>query len=122
MLSIGEAAVVLGVHVSTLRRWDKDGTCSPSQRTKGGHRRYTMNDLLGSSSESIQPRHAVAYARVSSHDQASDLTRQVERLEQHCLGEGYLFQVITDLGSGINFKKKACVPCCVRSSPVRWNA
>ena len=40
-----EAAKLLGVHPSTLRRWDKTGILRPSIRTPTGERRYTEEDL-----------------------------------------------------------------------------
>ena len=40
-----EAARMLGVHPSTLRRWDKKGILHPSIRTLTGERRYTEADL-----------------------------------------------------------------------------
>ena len=40
-----EAAKLLGVHPSTLRRWDKTGILRPSYRTPTGERRYTEADL-----------------------------------------------------------------------------
>ena len=40
-----EAAKMLGVHPSTLRRWDKKGILRPSIRTLTGERRYTDADL-----------------------------------------------------------------------------
>ena len=36
---------MLGVHPSTLRRWDKKGILHPSIRTPTGERRYTEADL-----------------------------------------------------------------------------
>ena len=42
---IAEAAKLLGVHPSTLRRWDKKGILTPSYRTPTGERRYTEADL-----------------------------------------------------------------------------
>ena len=47
-----------------------------------------------------------AYARVSSHDQEDDLARQVQVLEMYCAARVWKFEVITDLGSGINYHKK----------------
>jgi predicted site-specific integrase-resolvase len=53
-------------------------------------------------------RKVVAYARVSSHDQKSDLERQRDRLEQHCREVGYAnLELLTDLGSGLNYQKKS---------------
>lgn len=43
-LSLNEAAKVLGVHPSTLRRWSDEGHL-PSVRTEGGHRRYDREAL-----------------------------------------------------------------------------
>ena len=51
----------------------------------------------------------VAYARVSSHDQKSDLERQCHVLELYCATKGYDFEVISDLGSGMNYKKKGLI-------------
>lgn len=43
-LSLNEAAKVLGVHPSTLRRWSDEGSIT-SVRTEGGHRRYDREVL-----------------------------------------------------------------------------
>ena len=40
-----EAARLLGIHPSTLRRWDHKGILHPSIRTLTGERRYTDDDL-----------------------------------------------------------------------------
>ena len=48
----------------------------------------------------------VAYARVSSHDQKADLKRQQGALEAYCAAKGWRFEVICDLGSGLNYRKK----------------
>ena len=42
---IAEAAKLLGVHPSTLRRWDEKGILRPSIRTPTGERRYTEADI-----------------------------------------------------------------------------
>ncbi len=51
-------------------------------------------------------RRTVAYARVSSHDQKDDLERQKQVLELYCARQGWIFEVIADLGSGMNCRKK----------------
>ena len=51
-------------------------------------------------------RRTVAYARVSSHDQKGDLERQQQVLELYCAAQGWPFEIITDLGSGMNYRKK----------------
>jgi predicted site-specific integrase-resolvase len=39
-VSIGQASELLGVAVSTLRRWEKEGRLRPSFRTFGRHRMH----------------------------------------------------------------------------------
>ncbi|GFK15915.1 IS607-liketransposase [Helicobacter suis] len=51
-------------------------------------------------------RKRIAYARVSSSDQKDDLIRQVQVLELYCSKLGFDYEVITDLGSGMNYYKK----------------
>lgn len=107
LLSIKEAADQLGVSISTLRRWDETGVLV-AQRTAKGHRRYDIttinpNLLHGMDTKS---RKTIAYARVSSHDQKADLQRQVQLLELYCAKQGWCFEVISDLGSGMNYHKK----------------
>ncbi len=51
-------------------------------------------------------RKTIAYARVSSPDQKDDLERQKQVLELYCARQGWTFEVIADLGSGMNYHKK----------------
>jgi putative resolvase len=108
-ISIGQAAEVIGVSISTLRRWEEEELYKPDFRTKGGHRRYDLSrierEFLNKSS-SEDKRKVVAYARVPSHDQKADLIRQEQRLERVCAENKYNFELISDLGSGINYNKK----------------
>ncbi|EQD74202.1 Resolvase domain protein, partial [mine drainage metagenome] len=46
------------------------------------------------------------YARVSSHDQKADLARQVALLESFSAANGWNYEVLQDLGSGLNYHKK----------------
>lgn len=43
-MSVGDAAALIGVHVDTLKRWEKSGRIS-SFRTPSGHRRYARADV-----------------------------------------------------------------------------
>jgi len=45
LLSIGQAALAIGVSVSTLRRWEREKRISPTHKTAGGHRRYLLREL-----------------------------------------------------------------------------
>lgn len=103
--SIGQAAERLGVSISTLRRWEREGKLV-AERTTHGHRRYRL-DQLGSVSQSCVNKHiTLAYARVSSHDQKADLERQKEVLQLFCVKHGWSYEIIEDLGSGMNYRKK----------------
>lgn len=106
-ISISEAAAALGVSVTTLRRWEADGRIV-AERSAGGHRRYDLAKLrpdLVRQREDAQ-RRTIAYARVSSHDQKDDLERQKQVLELYCARQGWTFEVVADLGSGMNYRKK----------------
>ena len=43
---------------------------------------------------------------MSSHEQKDDLQRQKKVLELYCAKQGWTFEVIADLGSGMNYRKK----------------
>ncbi|MCY1234154.1 hypothetical protein D9M72_467280 [compost metagenome] len=43
---------------------------------------------------------------MSSHEQKDDLARQTQVLELYCARQGWMFEVIADLGSGLNSRKK----------------
>lgn len=102
LVKIGEAASLLGVSISTLRKWEASGELLPSRKTAGGTRFYATADLLGLG-DSDAP--TVCYARVSSHDQKDDLERQHAMLEAYCAAKGWRSEVIKDLGSGMNYRK-----------------
>ena len=106
LVSIGKAAKLIGVSISTLRRWDSSQSLSPQSRTLGGHRRYNLEFLkekfLGVSKAD---RINVGYSRVSSSDQKQDLERQSEALFQYLSGYSTKFEIIKDLGSGLKTDK-----------------
>lgn len=111
IISIGQAAKMLGVHVQTLRNWEKSGKLKPDSISPGGTRRYNSDTIMRiSGKELIQiekdDRVTIAYARVSSQDQKEDLKRQAQVLELYCAEHGYRYELITDLGSGMNYYKK----------------
>lgn len=108
LVGISEAAKALGVTPLTLRRWHETGKLLPDLITEGGRRRYDLTRLRPEAYHSKDPaeRRAIAYARVSSHDQKSDLERQAQVLEAYCAAQGWTYEIITDLGSGMNYRKK----------------
>lgn len=105
--SIGEAAQMMGISVITLRRWEREGKAISVERTAGGHRRYDLAKIQTRKRTTPNFEQAtVAYARVSSHDQKSDLERQKKMLEMYCSTQGWIFEIISDLGSGMNYHKR----------------
>ena len=111
IISIGQAAKLLGVHVQTLRNWERTGKLKPDSISPGGTRRYNQDKILQITGKELpeiekDERITIAYARVSSYDQKADLQRQVQVLELYCAEHGYKYELITDLGSGMNYYKK----------------
>ena len=102
-VKIGEASKMLGVNPQTLRRWEDGGFIQPAKRTPKGTRLYSVQQLLGAKDMQYP---TVAYARVSSRDQKEDLERQHVVLESYCNKNGWQTEIIRDLGSGMNYKKK----------------
>ena len=109
LVNISEAARILGVTTTALRNWDKKGLLKPDELTKGKARRYRIESLRNINRNIIFTKDdlkTIAYARVSSHDQKEDLNRQVQLLELYCAKHGYKYEVIQDIGSGMNYYKK----------------
>jgi len=104
-MNIGEAAERLGISPTTLRRWEQSGKLIP-ERTQGNQRRYRLSQIEPVAYLVSQDRKTLAYARVSSHDQKDDLERQKQVLELYCAQQGWTFELISDLGSGMNYYKK----------------
>lgn len=103
-IKIGEAAKLLGISVQTLRRWESTGELVPRKRASGGTRYYDKEQLSGRPKNKTQL--TIGYARVSSSDQKADLTRQADRLENYCIANGWNYEIIKDLGSGMNYRKR----------------
>lgn len=103
-IKIGEAAKILGVSIQTLRRWEEAGYLVPDRKSKGNTRYYNLDQLTGK--KICESNLTIGYARVSSHDQKKDLKRQAEALATYCLSQGWNFEIIQDLGSGMNYSKK----------------
>ncbi|EQD63986.1 Resolvase domain protein, partial [mine drainage metagenome] len=107
LVSIREAARELGVWPETLRRWEAEGKIEPPLRTPGGRRRYDLAKLRGLAPHKASSlRMTLLYARVSSHDQKENLARQVALLESFSAANGWNYEVLQDLGSGLNYHKK----------------
>jgi len=104
------AKKIIGVHGDSLRVWANQGRI-PYIRTPGGDRRYNISEFLEQLRESPEnetdkegdlERTKVCYCRVSSAGQKDDLERQVEYMRSLYPDH----RIITDVGSGINFKRR----------------
>ena len=97
----------LGVTAQTLRNWDREGKLKPAYVKSNGYRYYSLDDILSFTQERKTKKElkVIGYARVSSNKQSDELARQVENLNK-ILKEKYTdFEIISDIGSGINYTK-----------------
>jgi predicted site-specific integrase-resolvase len=104
-----DAVRILKVSQNTLRKWEKDGRIQVMRAGgKGTHRRYNVKDFLRKQISGIPieqksvERKNIVYARVSTRNQSDNLKRQIELLH----GKFPDYEVVSDIGSGINFKRK----------------
>lgn len=132
-ISIGEAAVFTGLSQETLRRYFAKGKID-GFTSVGGQRRFNKEALKSLCASNLQTdthdeeqsegikredikeygkkrvkRHNVIYARVSSKKQSDDLERQIQFIKSEINNRGKKsddFELIADIGSGINFNKK----------------
>lgn len=107
------AIKTLGVRENTLRSWADKGLI-PTLRTPGGQRLYALEKFINenpnykdeeekSGETNGEGRIKFCYCRVSSQGQKEDLERQIsymrEKFPEH--------RIVSDIGSGINFRRKA---------------
>jgi predicted site-specific integrase-resolvase len=106
----GEAVKASGLSGQTLRAYADKGIIE-SKRSPGNHRLYNikqyLNDLNDKNVKIIENNDEnkgifICYCRVSSYDQKDDLTRQIEYMKSKYPNH----EIISDIGSGINFKRK----------------
>ena len=107
LMSIGKFAKEVGLSVQHLRKLHDDNILIPDVITKGGTRYYSDEQLQAylNKNNPQQKLPVILYARVSTRSQKDDLNRQVENLKSHAISKGYSFEIITDIGSGINYTK-----------------
>jgi len=115
-----ETKKIFGVNEDTLRRWADNGKIEYI-RTPGGKRLYNVEQYINSNTQHNNDDNTITYSnnseetynkeiqnpnicycRVSSRNQKEDLERQVKKMQEQFPG----YQIITDIGSGINWKRK----------------
>ena len=108
LYTMKEASKLLGVHVKTIQKWDREGKIK-CVRTVGGKRRVPESEIkriLGIHEE----RKIVGYARVSFHTQKDDLERQIKLIKNYAKENGWEVEILKDIDSGLkenrrNFQK-----------------
>ena len=105
--SINKFSKILGVSAQTLRNWDKKGKLHSHHTSSNGYRYYSHEQL--NQVMNVKPnldRIVIGYCRVSSNKQKDDLERQIENMKLYLTAQGKPFEIISDIGSGIDYKKK----------------
>ena len=109
-LSIHKVAKIIGVTPQTLRQWDSTGYFVPEQRRSNGYRYYSKEqvDKFVEQFNTIKNKNRIniGYCRVSTSKQKDDLLRQCENVELFLKTLNHPYQIIKDIGSGINYNKK----------------
>ena len=104
--TINQFSKILGVTPQTLRNWDRNGKLPPHHTSGNGYRYYSSEQLNQIRGVKPKKRMVIGYCRVSSHKQKDDLERQIENVRNYLIAQGKPFEIITDIGSGINYNKK----------------
>lgn len=106
-VSIGKVCELLGISLSTAYRWIKSGKLKEEFRTLGNHRRFNLSSIHSQFiPTNDNNKLTLLYSRVSSHDQKQDLiTQQSKLLHFAQINRFNNIKLISDLGSGLNFKK-----------------
>ena len=115
-VSSAHIRATFGVSNATLRNWAEAGKVRVVRFGAGAKRLYLLSDIHASFSGYVpktsagkeavaRERRGVCYARVSSQKQKDDLERQVQDLEAAYPDH----EVITDIASGINWKRPGLI-------------
>lgn len=103
---IAEFAKRIGRSVQTVRRWEAEGKLI-AKRLPSGQRYFDESDVKALMGGAPARRDVVVYCRVSSAGQKDDLASQVAAMQTYCLGGAIAVdQWITEIGGGMNFKRK----------------
>lgn len=106
LISIGKFAKKVGLTTASLRRMHQSGECIPYHVTKGGTRYYSLDQLKDFSTADKKEKLVIGYCRVSTSSQKDDLEIQTNNIKSYMYAKGYEFEIISDIGSGIDYKKK----------------
>lgn len=97
-VTLREARKQLGLHPNTLRKYADEGIIE-TIKTPSGQRRFNVESFIKQKQNNLQ---TILYCRVSSARQKDDLQNQKNYLLSKYPGA----EVIVDVGSGLNFKRR----------------
>jgi putative resolvase len=100
------ACKILGIHFMTLRNWEIKGKIE-AIRTPGRKRLFNVQKFIEDNKNSFEEKSEkkkryICYCRVSTTNQKDDLERQIEYMKSKYPEH----EIIKEMGSGINFKRK----------------
>ena len=104
-IPLRKAVEFLGLHPNTLRKYADEGKIE-TIRNEAGQRLYNVESYRRNATSSA----VVCYCRVSSAKQRDDLARQVQFMRDRYPEA----EIIQDIGSGLNFKRKGLQSLLVR--------
>jgi putative resolvase len=106
--TIHEFSKLVGKTPQTLRNWDKKRLLIPHHTGANGYRYYSHDQLkqVLNIKEDKKSKVIIGYCRVSSYKQKDDLQRQVENMKLYLDKQNKNYEIIEDIGSGINYTKK----------------
>ena len=104
-IPLRKAVEFLGLHPHRLRKYADEGKIE-SIKNEAGQRLYNVESYKRNTTKPA----IVCYCRVSSAKQRDDLGRQIEYMRQQYPDA----EIIQDIGSGLNFKRKGLPALLVR--------
>ena len=113
-----QACEILGVHMQTLYNWEKSGKIEIIRHSEKGKRFYNVEKYLNENKQKTNndikkeeenidlvnddKKKNICYVRVSTVGQKDDLERQKEYMKK----KYKKYEIIEDIGSGINFNRR----------------
>ena len=123
-ISIRDAVAITGLCTQTLRKLADENKIK-TYKTLSGQRKFdkrSLQEMCNPSSfvskKEDNTKKNFIYTRVSSKKQLDDLSRQIEFVRNKNT-EYNLYTIISDVGSGINFKRKGLstiLDCCLQQN------
>ena len=97
---------ILGVTAQTLRNWDKEDKLKPTYVKSNGYRYYSEESILAYTQERKTKKNlnVIGYTRVYKENEI-EFSKQKENIEKYLKERYEHYEIIEDIGSGINYNK-----------------